>query len=355
MQYSTLVRKKDKGYQYIISYKVNEKWKTKSKQGFKKSSEAKAAMDEALKELKELLENSVDISALDITFEEFTKMYIEHLTLYRETNTILAFKTAINNFSDLNNIELIKITSLDIQKCVDKLVRKGLMARTINDYMTKLRTILGAALNEYNFITKLPTKGVKVNKDKEESTKKALNKNEVDKLLDDFKKSKYYLVLLIACKCGLRLGEILGLTWKDVDYKNNVLIVNKQWKQVEKSKYDFGKLKSKNSNREVPMSQKVINELKNRQNVVNIDNRLFKFKNTDSTSICINRQLKIKGYDITIHELRHTFATMIIANGMDFKTAAKILGHEVEQTLKTYSHVNDDMMKRAKNIIENIF
>jgi integrase len=139
--------------------------------------------------------------------------------------------------------------------------------------------------------------------------------------------------------------------------------LSKQWKQVKVDKkddkksniYDFGNLKSKNSNREVPIPLITLNELKKCSNVVNIDNRIFKFKNTDSTSICVNRLLKRKGYDITIHELRHTYATMLISNGVDFKTAAKLLGHTVQQTMKVYSHVNDDMMKRATGIIENIF
>ncbi|WP_326498383.1 hypothetical protein [Clostridium brassicae] len=46
---------------------------------------------------------------------------------------------------------------------------------------------------------------------------------------------------------------------------------------------------------------------------------------------------------------------MLIASGLDFKTVAKLLGHDIQQTMKTYSHVNDDMMKKATNIIENIF
>ena len=63
------------------------------------------------------------------------------------------------------------------------------------------------------------------------------------------------------------------------------------------------------------------------------------------------KYFKLYGYNISIHELRHTYATMLISKGLDFKTVAKLMGHEVEQTLKTYSHVTDDMMKKAKDII----
>lgn len=69
----------------------------------------------------------------------------------------------------------------------------------------------------------------------------------------------------------------------------------------------------------------------------------------------LNCLLQKKGFDISVHELRHTYATNLIANGIDFKTAAKFLGHDVKETLGTYSHVNDDMIKIATNIIEKIF
>ena len=61
------------------------------------------------------------------------------------------------------------------------------------------------------------------------------------------------------------------------------------------------------------------------------------------------------GYNICLHELRHTYATKLIANGIDFKTAAYLLGHKVEQTMNTYSHVTNDMISNARNIINQNF
>lgn len=64
---------------------------------------------------------------------------------------------------------------------------------------------------------------------------------------------------------------------------------------------------------------------------------------------------KKSGYNITVHDLRHTYATFLISNGIDFKTAAQLLGHSVEMTMKIYSHVNNDMLDSAKRKINNIF
>ncbi|EPY2302369.1 phage integrase family site-specific recombinase [Clostridium sporogenes] len=359
MQYSTLIRKKDKGYQCIITYKVGNKWKTKSKQGFKKRQDAQTAMDEMLKELKKIVKNNVDPALLGMTFKTFTTKYLDHLELHRTTNTILAFKTVINRFSAIDNKPMEKITILDLQAIVDNITREGLNPNTIQDYIRKLNTIFKAAMDEYEIISSLPTKKLKYNKSKQDTDKRALTLEEEHYLLESFKNNKrhkkYYLIILLALKCGLRLGEILGLTWKDIDEVNKVVIIKEQWKQIEETEYGYGSLKSKNSYRKVPISEKTLSELKKDKKVVNINSRLFNFGNTDSVSICINRLIKLKGVDITVHELRHTYATKLIANGVDFKTAAQFLGHSVAQTMKTYSHVNDDMIKKATGIVESIF
>ena len=75
----------------------------------------------------------------------------------------------------------------------------------------------------------------------------------------------------------------------------------------------------------------------------------------DNLSTSVYNCIRKAGYDVTVHELRHTFATILIQNNVDFKTAAKLLGHDVEQTMNTYSHVNDEMLERAKNVIQKFF
>ncbi|EPS56704.1 phage integrase family site-specific recombinase [Clostridium botulinum Af84] len=117
----------------------------------------------------------------------------------------------------------------------------------------------------------------------------------------------------------------------------------------------FGELKSKNSYRKVPCPKIIFTYLKTYKKVVNIDNRIVNYKNTISSASNIRREYKKLGYDISIHELRHTYATKLISSGMDFKTAANILGHDIEMTMKIYSHVTDEMMEHATNIIEKIF
>lgn len=347
MQYSTLIRKKDKGYQYIITYKSFDRWRQKSKQGFKTKAEAQDHMLRTLKELEKLV-NSECISE-EITLNEFYNEYLKHMKIHCEDSSISNFETAYKKIN-LKDKPIRKVRKIDAQKGIDALIEKGLKISTVKLYIKTMKAFFNSAINDYNIISYNPFNSLKLPSEKVESNKRALSDDEVKTILSDFKDSKYYLVILLSLKCGMRLGEILGLTWDNVDLKENKIHVVQQYKKIN-GKYQIGTLKSKNSNRIIPISKEVAETLKEVK-VRYIDNRIVNFKN-NSLSTHLNKELK--KYNITIHELRHTYATTLIKNGLDFKTVAKLLGHDVEQTMKTYSHVTSDMMDRATNIINSIF
>ena len=66
-------------------------------------------MDKAITELDKFVKNNIDLSLTEVTFEQFSKMYLDHISLYRSINTILAIKTVLNHFQCLNDKELSKI------------------------------------------------------------------------------------------------------------------------------------------------------------------------------------------------------------------------------------------------------
>lgn len=362
MDYNITYREKDKGLQVIVSYKDKlGKWKQKSKQGFSNTREgkkkAKLEADKILQKLKEDYKNFSYNEFTDITLGEFIELYLKHLSLSLEANTILTYTTSLKHFRSIFDKKMIEIKFIDIQSCVDNLILQEYKRSTILIYINKIKHIFNAAINEYDINITNPTKRINIPKEKNNSTKKALTVKELDELLNKITLPRNYLIALLAGKCGLRIGEILGLTWNDIDFKNNTLSINKQWKLLKNNSYGLGDVKSKNSNRLIPLTQTISKELKNLKSVMplNIDGRIINSANTKATTHNFNVYLKRRGYNLTVHELRHTYATILISSGVDFKTAAQLLGHDIEQTIKTYSHVTDDMIKRASNILENIF
>lgn len=366
MDYNITYRKKDNGIQVIISYKDNfGKWKQKSKQGFPDTREgnkkAKIAADTMLQDLKENLFLNISKDMDNLTIGELKEDYLKHIKVHREYNTFKNYEQSLNCFK-IDAIEIRKLKLADIQKCIDMLVN-SVSLTTIKRRTTIFKCMLNYANKQYNIpIPNMSNLTFPSNKNKLE--KRALETSEQIDLLRHFKfrgDQDYYLVVLLASTCGLRVGEILGLKWEDIDFKNNEININKQWK-INKftNMYDFGDLKSKNSYRIVPVSKSTIEELQrikmlNQSNVINMyDSRIIRCTSTYSMSSNLGKVLRRK-FNITIHELRHTYATNLIKNGIDFKTAAAILGHDIEQTMKTYSHVTNDMMKEAAKLIAKIF
>lgn len=366
MEYNITYREKNAGLQAIISYKTElGKWKQKSKQGFPNSREgkrkAKKWADETLQTIKNNLANDINLDYENITWKDFCDIYIKHLTVHMQPKTIRAYKLSLLHFEDLNDIEISKLRPFHIQNCVDVLVQNKLKHSSIKAYLAKVKSILNAAINKYNIIITNPARNIIFQGNKDPLDKRALTIAELEDLLIKMSKIKeyqeFYIMSLFAGKCGLRLGETMGVKWSDIDFKNNVLLVRQQWKLLdEKEHYGFGPLKTLNSKRDVPLPLAVKKALIQYDSLKprNIDNRVVRLKSVNGVGSNIQRIFRKVGYEISIHELRHTYATLLISNGIDFKTAAQLLGHTVEMTMRTYSHVTDDMIQKAAKIINQI-
>lgn len=362
MEYNITYRKKDKGWQYIINVKKDRKWKyAGSKQGFKTKSLAVPVAEKHLERLKE--KAAVQAEALpehkNLTFEQLADIYKKHKTLHQSINTVKGFESAYTHFTILNEKELISITSLDIQYCIDGMTESGLTLSTIKLYTNIMKTFFHFAITPYKLIKTNPVKDVRMpQKDKVKKEKiKALTKKELDTLLEKITYPKHHLIALIAGKCGLRAGEIAGLTWDRIDFKSMQVTIDRQWKELKKGKWGFGSTKSDNSNRIVPMPAVVASELLKYKAMhpTHISGRVIPVPTAGAIVNSMLYCFKRLNYDISIHDLRHTYATTLIANGLDFKTVAKLMGHDVNETIKTYSHVTSDMMKNAANLINKVF
>lgn len=357
MQYNITYRKKDGNWQYIISFKENGKWRQRSKQGFRTRALAKIASDERLDELKKDVKNTSVSEYRDLTFKELVDIYIKHKEIYNEYSTIKTAEFSIKKFTDLNDLKLKEITSSHIQKCIDDMVKEGLKAVTIKTYVVYVKSVFSHAISTHKIIKNNPFDDVTLPQDKTDDRIKALNKHELETLLKRIKNKKFYITTVLASKTGLRASEILGLTWDSIDFKSREITVNKQWKRLKNGKWGLGTVKRKNSNRVIPFSADVSRDLiKYKKNsITDYNNRVILYANTPNFSKEAIRHFKKAQFDITLHDLRHTYATLLIANGIDFKTVAKLLGHDVEMTMRVYTHVNDDMMDNATNTINNIF
>lgn len=164
----------------------------------------------------------------------------------------------------------------------------------------------------------------------------------------------YYELFLLELTTGMRRGEILGLQWKDVNLDTGELHIRRQ--VVKKGAQTLiSKPKTKSSIRTIllpPGMVEILAELKKTATcdwVFPSPVKEGEPRNPDSLYGRFQKILqRAQCKKVRFHDLRHTFATMALENGMDIKTLSAMIGHiSAETTLNIYSHITDTMQKQA--------
>lgn len=355
MEYNVSYRTKNKSIQCVISYKDNDgKWKQKTKQGFKTQKESKPWIKATVEELEKTIKTTEEFRG--ITLGEFKKVFLNDKKRSYSYNALLVYENAFKKFEELDCTPLIELAYINIKPCVDAMIDAGLKPSTIKDYLSRFKILLNHAVYKYDILTTNPVRDRDYSFEQEKKKKiNALNKSQADYLLNNLNGTDYY-ICLIALKCGLRAGEIIGLTDLSFNFKEGIITIDKQWKKLGNKEHGFGKLKSKNSYRDVPIPSAYVSQLKKyvRSCVIGTDRRIFLDVTTGTTVNRIKNKMNRLGFDASIHDLRHTYATTLLANGFDYKTVAELMGDNVQTIIKTYSHFTKDMFDSAKKRIDNI-
>lgn len=164
--------------------------------------------------------------------------------------------------------------------------------------------------------------------------------------------SKYQCIILLMLDCGARITEAIRLQVKHVNFFDNYILVESLKKRGNKIEY-----------RKIPMTSRLVDAfgaywkvLKNKEP----DSYLFppgtkKSKANHLSRIQVYRYIKKRSNKLVYpHKLRHTFASNIVSNGNDIRTAQALLGHKSQATTEIYLHVEYDKMKEAIKSIEHI-
>lgn len=122
-----------------------------------------------------------------------------------EQNTIKAYKNALKWFEKLKNKEVVDIQHIHIMGCINDMIKKGLKRDTIKSYLTKINHVFEMAVDTYKIIPTNPIGRINLPEEKTNKKMKALNKIELDDLLNRVGPGKDYIIVLLASTCGLRL------------------------------------------------------------------------------------------------------------------------------------------------------
>jgi integrase len=196
------------------------------------------------------------------------------------------------------------------------------------------------------------------------------NKEEAKRFLDSIKKERLYPLFHLALSSGMRKSEMLGLRWKDINFSNQTIQVVQTLSNDGKT--IFSTTKTKSGKRSISIDENTLNILKVHRNVINsekelqsdYDDRDLVFatssgKPTVSSNVTRSFNAYIKSSrskKIKFHDLRHSFATILLTEGIHPKIVAEMLGHaDMRTTLEIYSHVNQNMQRDVADKVGKFF
>jgi len=368
-------------YQAVLSYKKDNKWKTKWKstkipavKGNKKKAEAQ--LEKIKMQFQEEI-NSDNIENEEMLFIDYMKWWLNMIKASVEETTYNGYKGVVNGrmtdyFQD-KNITLQNIKPKNIQDFYQYLLDEGLSGNTVKHYHANIRKALQYAMKT-DIILSNPADKVDLPKI-EEYSPNFYTSDQVKILLNEVIGTKLEIPVMIDCFYGFRRSEVVGLKWSAIDFEKKTITINHTITQSNGKLIIRDKTKTKSSKRSLPLEpivESFLLELKEKQEknkelcgdsynkeyleYICVDNcgNLIRPDYVTETFLKLLKKKKLK--QIRFHDLRHTCASILLKNGANMKEIQAWLGHSnYNTTANLYAHLDTSSVNDVGKVITNVF
>lgn len=286
-----------------------------------------------------------------ISFQDFSKRWFNVCIIpNRKHSSMETYQSIlkVHLLPAFGRHKLSEITSLRFEQLKAEKRRAGLSPKRINNIITVLNGCLQTAV-EWGELRERPTcKQLKV----QAPPIKSLTDQEVERLLEQRSHDGWSLLLLLALRTGMRIGELLALRWEDMNFTAGTIAVSRS--------FTNGKIaETKNyQTRYIPMTREVVRRLQRQ-----IGNRGFVFCEDSSPerpwpynralrqlrSRCRRSGVRVVGW----HILRHTFASQLVTKGVPIYSVMKLLGHSSIKMTERYAHLGAAELHAAVAALES--
>lgn len=334
---------------FILNYHINRKERRYTIGKFpvwtaaaarEKASGLRRLIDQGEDPLDERNERREALTVADL-WVEYEKVHLPTLSPRSQTDQRGMWANYI--LPELRSIAVRELTSRQIDRLHAKISEAA--PTRANRVLEVLRKALNLAIR-WDWIEKNPADGFRRNA--EHSRERYLSKDEYERVfaaLDAMENRKAANAIRLLILTGARRGEVLGLEWSDLDLSRGI------WNRPPH--------KSKDRKRKrIPLSNEAL-ILLNAMHETAEGSFLFP-TSTGSHLSDINRPWrwlrKETGMpDLRVHDLRHSFASILVSSGETLETIGKLLGHSQHQTTMRYAHLMDDPLRNAANKIPRGF
>lgn len=295
--------------------------------------------------------------------------YLNHVKLL--TQEMYANEVKKHIRPALGNIRLDDLGTHSIRQFCNSLSRSGLSPKTVK----KIHGVLHRALEQavaVGFLSQNPAKGCKLPRVQRPEIH-PLEPEQVKQMLQEAQKDDYCNVFVTAMFTGMRQGELLGLSWDCVDFKNGTITV-KQQLQCRNGAY-FLETPKNGKCRTILPAPLVIDALRREREKQKREKHIagslwsnpMNLVFTDALGKHLVRRTVVKHFkkitqragipeDARFHDLRHSFAVTSLHAGDDIKTVQANLGHATAQfTLDVYGHVTQKMRQDSADRMQNFY
>jgi integrase len=298
------------------------------------------------------------------------EVYLDSVKNQIKPSTLGIYQRYIKNniFPYFKDMRCEQLTFEITQGFVDKQIENGLSAVTVQSVFCFLKNGLTAAFSQDIFNVKMPKRVIKeaevLSVDEQKRLESAV------KASDDINCISVTLCLYT----GLRIGELCGLTWGDIDFERRLLHVRRTIQRIKNFDYDdtlVGSFKTKvtclipksgTSQRSIPLPGFLITLLNEHRGKAYVENGYVISRNGNSIEprnlqhrfqkLLVDANVK----QVNFHTTRHTFATRALENGFDVKTLSEILGHSsATVTLNKYAHTLDEHKRRSMESLAAVY
>jgi integrase len=365
-----------RGRTYTIVYDTKDaqgKRKQKWEGGFKTKREAEAALNERVSG------TNIGVAPSRLTVEKYLREWCKIQKDKLAPTSWNRYKLAIELWliPYLGSIKLSRLTAIDIDNAyteIRKAPRKdgrtgSLSAVTIGLIHGVLRKALNDAVRK-KIIGYNPVYGADLPR-RQYIDYKIISADDINRIINHIQGTVYYAPVALAALTGMRLGEVLGLRWQDIDIEKQVLYVRLALKRIGAGVLVHEQPKTEKSRRAIKIGEQTISILNKQKELQEqwriqsaeqwVDTGLVCTRvngealNPSSVSSRVYGIMKSLGIEGNMHSLRHSHATLLLQAGVNIKIVQERLGHStIQTTADVYSHVQPDMQENAVYAIEEI-